>query len=235
MTKRVMSRAMLLASAAVLVIVSSAAALTIIGTPGDDTIIGLDTTDRRPGIRALGRQGDDRATCDALARQRPDRGRAKTTTTVAAATTHGGHDGDRIRSGDGNDTAGGGTGDDGMAGGQGDDTQTWRCRRRPDLRQQGRGHVVRELRRRPALGLVRADVEAEGVDTLVGGAGDDRFHARDGEADDIDCGPGHDGARLDNVDVIVDATEADPNGSCERVGRADPRRRDEEPEVDEKI
>jgi hypothetical protein len=70
--------------------------------------------------------------------------------------------------------------------------------------------------------LARADVtgpaDAEG-DTLHGENGDDRFHTRDGEVDKIDCGPDNDGARLDNVDVIVDATPTAPNGSCERVVR----------------
>ena len=58
-------------------------------------------------------------------------------------------------------------------------------------------------------------------DTLHGGAGDDRFHTRDGEVDKIDCGDGNDKAILDNVDVIVDATATNPNGSCERVQRLD--------------
>jgi len=37
------------------------------------------------------------------------------------------------------------------------------------------------------------------------------------------CGPGNDTAILDKVDVIVDATPANPNGSCENVRRADPK------------
>ena len=34
-------------------------------------------------------------------------------------------------------------------------------------------------------------------------------------------------ARLDQVDVITDATAGDPNGSCERVVRADPKPRED--------
>ena len=67
------------------------------------------------------------------------------------------------------------------------------------------------------------DVEVDGVDTLLGGTGNDRLRARDGEADLIDCGRGRrDKALLDQVDVIVDATPENPNGSCEAVLRADP-------------
>jgi Ca2+-binding RTX toxin-like protein len=56
-------------------------------------------------------------------------------------------------------------------------------------------------------------------DTLDGGNGNDTLHTRDGELDRITCGPGNDTALLDTVDVIVDATAANPNGSCERVVR----------------
>ena len=59
-------------------------------------------------------------------------------------------------------------------------------------------------------------------DTLHGGAGNDRFHTRDGEVDRIDCGEGNDTALLDAVDVITDATDANPNGSCEKVVRKAP-------------
>ena len=39
----------------------------------------------------------------------------------------------------------------------------------------------------------------------------------------ITCGPGKDTALLDNVDVITDATAENPNGSCEKVVRKDPK------------
>jgi Ca2+-binding RTX toxin-like protein len=68
------------------------------------------------------------------------------------------------------------------------------------------------------------------ADTLHGEAGNDRFHTRDGEADRIDCGAGDDRALLDNVDVIVDATAENPNGSCERVERREPKRKDDRSE-----
>jgi hypothetical protein len=63
-------------------------------------------------------------------------------------------------------------------------------------------------------------------DTLDGGAGADTFHTRDGEVDRITCGDGNDRAILDTVDVITDATPANPNGSCERVIRQAPRGND---------
>jgi hypothetical protein len=60
-------------------------------------------------------------------------------------------------------------------------------------------------------------------DVLRGEAGDDVLHARDGEPDRIDCGDGADRAILDPFDVIVDASDFSPLGSCERVERAEPR------------
>jgi Ca2+-binding RTX toxin-like protein len=80
--------------------------------------------------------------------------------------------------------------------------------------------------------LVRSDVPLEGADSLNGGPGNDRLHARDGEADQITCGEGRDRALLDDLDVITDASTANPNGSCEKVRRAPVDRADEEPELD---
>jgi hypothetical protein len=59
-------------------------------------------------------------------------------------------------------------------------------------------------------------------DALDGGPGNDRFFTRDGEVDRITCGDGLDVAQLDTVDVITDATTANPNGSCEKVVRRAP-------------
>ena len=69
-----------------------------------------------------------------------------------------------------------------------------------------------------------------GVDTLHGEDGNDTFHTRDGEPDRIDCGNGKDSALLDFVDVIVDATPANPKGSCETVKRAAPKANEDAPE-----
>src|SRR5439155_9339389 len=63
-------------------------------------------------------------------------------------------------------------------------------------------------------------------DTLDGGPGNDTFRTRDGEVDRITCGDGDDTALLDQVDVITDATAANPNGSCERVVRQAPKPKD---------
>ena len=76
--------------------------------------------------------------------------------------------------------------------------------------------------------LARGDVApGPGVDQvgdrLDGGAGNDTFRTRDGEVDRITCGDGEDRALLDQVDVITDATAANPNGSCERVVRKAPK------------
>jgi hypothetical protein len=63
-------------------------------------------------------------------------------------------------------------------------------------------------------------------DTLDGGAGNDRLRTRDGEVDRVTCGSGRDRADLDTVDVVVDATLENPNGSCEVVVRAAPKASD---------
>src|SRR5438552_2838645 len=65
-------------------------------------------------------------------------------------------------------------------------------------------------------------VGTAGDDQIVGSTGNDVIHTRDGEADNVTCGPGRDRALLDNQDVITDATAANANGSCEVVVRADP-------------
>jgi Ca2+-binding RTX toxin-like protein len=63
-------------------------------------------------------------------------------------------------------------------------------------------------------------------DTLNGGPGNDTFRTRDGQPDKVDCGPGQDRVFADHKDIVVDATAANANGSCERVVRRGPRRRD---------
>jgi hypothetical protein len=51
----------------------------------------------------------------------------------------------------------------------------------------------------------------QGSDILFGGSGGDRFRARDGTRDAIDCGPGNDTVESDDNDELVDP------GSCEEV------------------
>ncbi len=71
--------------------------------------------------------------------------------------------------------------------------------------------------------LARGDVTVLGDpigDALTGGPGRDTFHVRDGEVDRIDCGDGRDRVLADQYDVIVDATPANANGSCEVVLRS---------------
>ncbi len=78
--------------------------------------------------------------------------------------------------------------------------------------------------------MARIDATNDGnttFDRLDGGNGNDRFRTRDGEADVITCGEGNDRAILDTVDVISDATAENPNGSCERVERAEPKTKDD--------
>ena len=59
-----------------------------------------------------------------------------------------------------------------------------------------------------------------GSDVITGGDGNDKIDARDGAVDTVTCGAGDDVAKLDADDVIADATEENPNGSCERVIRS---------------
>jgi Ca2+-binding RTX toxin-like protein len=49
-----------------------------------------------------------------------------------------------------------------------------------------------------------------GSDSLIGGEGDDTIDSRDGSADSVDCGPGHDSALYDANDILRD---------CEALGR----------------
>jgi Ca2+-binding RTX toxin-like protein len=46
-----------------------------------------------------------------------------------------------------------------------------------------------------------------GIDTLVGSEGDDRFDARDGFPDRVDCGPGRDTVLADPMDQLGDGCE----------------------------
>src|SRR6185295_6764642 len=64
-------------------------------------------------------------------------------------------------------------------------------------------------------------------DTLNGGPGNDTFRTREGQPDKIDCGPGIDVVFADFKDISVDATPANAEGSCERVVRKRPRRKEQ--------
>jgi len=144
-------------------------------------------------------------------------------------TIRGGDSRDRIYGGSGNDTTYGENGRDLMAGGAGNDTQYGGAgndvifaNEGVDTSFGGDGNdVLWALARKDVKPGPNGEVDQVG-DTLAGGNGDDRFRTRDGEVDRITCGPGQDVARLDNVDVITDATAEKPNGSCEKVERANP-------------
>jgi Ca2+-binding RTX toxin-like protein len=73
--------------------------------------------------------------------------------------------------------------------------------------------------------LARGDVTAPGDpvgDTLHGEGGNDTFHVRDGEVDNVDCGDGFDVVIADRVDNVA--------GDCERTRRNDPAAREDAPE-----
>ncbi|HEX6390403.1 MAG TPA: calcium-binding protein, partial [Solirubrobacteraceae bacterium] len=137
-------------------------------------------------------------------------------------TLRGGDSRDHIHGDAGNDNSAGENGNDRMSGGTGDDTQDGGAgndvifaNRGADTSNGGDGNDV-------LWALARGDVPQPGADTLNGGNGDDTFRTRDGEADAITCGDGNDRALLDGVDIISDATAANPNGSCETVERKAP-------------
>jgi RTX calcium-binding nonapeptide repeat (4 copies) len=99
---------------------------------------------------------------------------------------------DRINAKPGNDTVSARAGDDVLSGGSGND------------------HVQGG----PGDDTINGGT---GVDSLAGGSGDDRINARDGRADRVDCGGGHDSAVVDSKDKIAGATAQAPDGNCESV------------------
>ena len=122
-----------------------------------------------------------------------------------------------------------------MSGGPGDDVQHGGAGNDRIFANLGQDTTYGEDGNDDLWALARGDVApGPGVDqvgdTLDGGPGNDRFHTRDGEVDRITCGDGVDIALLDQVDVITDATAANPKGSCERVVRRAPRAKDSAPE-----
>ena len=157
---------------------------------------------------------------DLLRDEREAEAGARRLRAVGADEGLGGAGNDRITGVAGNDRLAGGAGDDMQDGGAGNDTIFANAGR--DTSTGGDGNDV-------LWALARADVTPgpggatdTAGDTLDGGNGDDVFRTRDGEADRITCGAGTDRALLDTVDVIADATAADPNGSCEQVRRRAP-------------
>ena len=136
----------------------------------------------------------------------------------------GGGGGDRLHGGDGNDRLQGDNHNDLMSGGRGDDTQIGGAGGDTIYANLGVDKTFGGSGNDRLWALAAADVALPGVDTLHGEDGNDTFRTRDGEPDHIDCGPGtKDNAQLDLVDVIVDATAANPKGSCETVKRAAPK------------
>lgn len=112
----------------------------------------------------------------------------------SGSTVHGGKDHDTVRVLGGRATVYGGHGNDDLRGGRGDDRISGGAGR--DTIDGGAGDD------RLTGGT--------GRDTIRGGSGDDVIHARDGERDVIDCGPGRDVAYVDRHDVVE---------GCERVVR----------------
>jgi hypothetical protein len=135
---------------------------------------------------------------------------------------HGGPDVDRVFGDDGRDLVSGGRGADVLVAGSGNDAV---------YGNEGADEAVGGAGNDTLWGLTLADVPLPGVDTLRGESGSDTFRTRDGEPDQIDCGEGRkDRALVDFVDVIVDATPANPKGSCETVTRAAPKAKEDAPE-----
>jgi Ca2+-binding RTX toxin-like protein len=114
-----------------------------------------------------------------------------------------------------NDTISGGFGDDVLMGDSGNDTIYGNT---------GVDQLFGGAGNDSLFALAGADASLPGADVVHGETGNDSIHTRDNEPDLVDCGPGKDSARLDFVDVIFDATPANPKGSCETVTRAAPKK-----------
>jgi Ca2+-binding RTX toxin-like protein len=210
------------------------------GNGGNDRIFGRGAGDQLRGgpgnDRIFGGRGDDFISGDA--NDAGDRTSFDFLSGNAGNDTiNGGDSADRIYGGSGNDTNNGENGRDKMAGGTGDDTQSGGA---------GNDLIFANLGVDTTSGgdgndrlwaMARGDVHPgpngevdTTADSLDGGAGNDSFRTRDGEADRITCGEGNDVAFLDAVDVITDATAENANGSCEKVIRKQPRSRDDRSE-----
>lgn len=219
------------AVAALAVLATAAMAATIVdndrghrltGTRDADTILAAGGPDR---VRALA--GDDFVDAGW--------GRDRVWAGPGDDTVGGGDGRDVLWAGPGNDTSNGGDKRDLMFGGYGDDVEHGGNGNDVVFANRGVDQVFGDAGNDRLWALARADVDTSSgpdvvADSLTGGEGNDVIHARDGEADHIDCGPGNDRALLDQQDVIVDATQANPNGSCETVVRKDPKPREAAPE-----
>jgi Ca2+-binding RTX toxin-like protein len=146
----------------------------------------------------------------------------------------GGDGSDKLYGGDGNDQIVANGGDDHVSGGAGDDTVDAGPGNDTVYANVGVDHIAGGAGNDDLWALARADVHPgpngetdTTADTVDGGPGDDTIHTRDGEADQVTCGDGNDTALLDTVDVITDATAANPSGSCEHVVRKAPKAADQ--------
>ena len=183
---------------------SVALAATIDGGPRGERLRGTNAADRIAGHGG------------------PDRIRALAGPDVLA----GGLGRDFIHAGLGDDVSAGQAGRDVMAGGPGNDRQDGGPGNDRIFANLGNDQTFGGEGNDELWALARKDVSGDGDvlgDIVNGEGGNDRIRVRDGEVDTITCGDGNDVALLDEVDVIADATPADPNGSCEKVTRKAPK------------
>jgi Ca2+-binding RTX toxin-like protein len=156
---------------------------TLLGGDGDDTLVGGQANDLLLG-------GNGR---DALAGSYGD------------DTLDAGSGSDELLGQDGNDVMLGGRGEDRFTL-QGDDTVDGGLGNDRIFAQRGVDTVIGGAGNDDLWALAPADVTGEPnepVDTLNGGLGNDVFHVRDGEADNVDCGEGHDVVKADFKDVVA--------------------------------
>ena len=195
----------------------------VFGNRGNDVLEG------KAGPDVLhGNQGDDTLVGDVprvgdlVSRDRLFGGRGNDT-------LRGGDGFDRLHGGPGNDTSNGNAGNDLMSGGAGDDTQNGGPGNDVIFANRGNDTTSGGPGNDRLFALARRDVDGPADvhgDTVRGDQGDDRIRVRDGEQDLVNCGDGNDVAFLDFKDKIEDATNAQPNGSCEVVKRHVPNRAD---------
>lgn len=183
------------------------------GGPGNDTLLG-----RKGDDALLGRVGDDTinglydddlirgaAGNDVLIGDFPEVGDLESRDRVYGASGD-----DQIRGGDARDRLFGGVGNDAIEGQDGNDLI---------LGNAGIDTISGGDDDDRIFVTTKADVQLQSLDTARGDAGDDFIRAVDGVPDVVNCGDGRDRVVLDLGDVIEDAIDTNPNGSCERVTR----------------
>jgi Ca2+-binding RTX toxin-like protein len=188
---------------------------------------GSDTLVVRSGhawIRYVGRRNPVSVTLDGRANDgeagEGDRVRVGSFARRGGLTIEGGEAGDHLQGTRGNDVLVGGPGADTLRGEGGDDVLLVSESRSGAIVRTGKDRAADRADGGPGPDILWGNqgpnrlAGGPGRDTIVAGGGDDTLDARDGEADDVGCGPGFDRALLDPLDFWRNGRDA-----CERPRR----------------